>query len=215
MARIDIDLHTHTLFSDGVLLPAELARRMEVAGFKAMAFTDHIDSSRTHIIEPIVKVCIDLNKHLGIKVVPGAELTHIPPGMVAELAREVRGMGAQIIVFHGETIAEPVAEGANMAALNSDIDILAHPGMLTKEEAELAAERGIALEITIRKGHSLCNGHVAALALEAGAPMLINSDAHTPDDIKTPEWRDMVGLGAGLKIETLGEIRKFAESLIE
>ena len=36
-----IDLHTHSLFSDGVLLPSEMLRRAETLGYAAMAITDH------------------------------------------------------------------------------------------------------------------------------------------------------------------------------
>ncbi|MBU1154639.1 MAG: PHP domain-containing protein, partial [Proteobacteria bacterium] len=47
-----IDLHTHTLFSDGELLPAELAQRAQVIGLEALAFTDHADMSNLEIILP-------------------------------------------------------------------------------------------------------------------------------------------------------------------
>jgi Histidinol phosphatase and related hydrolases of the PHP family len=40
-----IDLHTHSIFSDGELIPAELTRRAAVAGYRAMAITDHGDFS--------------------------------------------------------------------------------------------------------------------------------------------------------------------------
>ena len=37
-------LHTYTIFSDGELLPAELARRAKVAGYRAIAITNHADA---------------------------------------------------------------------------------------------------------------------------------------------------------------------------
>ncbi|MDD3398505.1 MAG: PHP domain-containing protein, partial [Candidatus Methanomethylophilaceae archaeon] len=37
------DFHTHTLISDGELLPSELARRAMILGHEAIAITDHID----------------------------------------------------------------------------------------------------------------------------------------------------------------------------
>ncbi len=40
-----IDLHTHSFFSDGELIPSELIRRAEAIGYKAIAITDHVDSS--------------------------------------------------------------------------------------------------------------------------------------------------------------------------
>ncbi|WP_429885909.1 PHP domain-containing protein, partial [Geoalkalibacter halelectricus] len=47
-----IDLHTHTLFSDGELIPAELIRRAAVAGYTALAITDHVDLSNLDFILP-------------------------------------------------------------------------------------------------------------------------------------------------------------------
>jgi len=47
-----IDLHTHTVFSDGELIPFELVRRAEAAGYSAMAITDHMDSSNIDLIIP-------------------------------------------------------------------------------------------------------------------------------------------------------------------
>ena len=89
------------------------------------------------------------------------------------MAQKAKQLGAWIVVVHGETIVEPVEKGTNLAALNSpDVDILAHPGMLSPEEARLAAANHIFLEISARKGHSLTNGHVAKLGLKAGAKML-------------------------------------------
>lgn len=41
------DLHTHTIFSDGELLPAELIRRAAVLGYQTIGITDHADRSNT------------------------------------------------------------------------------------------------------------------------------------------------------------------------
>ena len=78
------------------------------------------------------------------------------------------------------------------------MDVLAHPGLITYEEACLAAERGIYLEVSARKGHSLANGHVVKTAEKAGAFTVLDSDAHEPDDLLTPDIRNKVALGAGL-----------------
>ena len=52
-----IDLHTHTLFSDGVLLPSELVYRAKFKGYKAIALTDHVDySTYDYVIPRIIKV---------------------------------------------------------------------------------------------------------------------------------------------------------------
>lgn len=194
-----IDLHAHTFFSDGVLVPSELARRAESAGLTGIGITDHGDSSNIDFIVPrIVAVACDLNRFMNIKVIPGIELTHVPPSLIAECARRARSLGARIIIVHGETIVEPVAPGTNRAALKADINILAHPGLISKEEVLLAKEMGILLEVTARKGHSLTNGHVAKLAAEAGAKLVINTDTHEPSDLISRDQALKIVLGAGL-----------------
>ena len=165
-----IDLHTHSIFSDGELVPAEHLRRVESLGYEAIAITDHADSSNLDFIIPrIVKVAEDLNRFSKTKLIPGIELTHIPPEMFVELVAQSRKLGAKIIVGYGETVMEPVKTGTNLAAIQAGVDILAHPGFITREEAQVAAEKGVYLELTGRKGHSLTNGHVAQIALKAGA----------------------------------------------
>jgi histidinol phosphatase-like PHP family hydrolase len=134
--------------------------------------------------------------------------------MIADTAREARALGAQLVVCHGETIAEPVAPGTNRAALEADIDILAHPGLMTEEEAQLAARRGICLEITTRKGHSLTNGHVARLALAAGAPLVINTDSHAPGDLTPLDQARRIALGAGLTEAQFQQARQNSADLV-
>ena len=194
-----IDLHTHTLFSDGELVPSELVRRAEVIGYRAIALTDHADISTLDFIIPrIIETCTKINEKNGIIAVPGIELTHVHPDDIAEHARKARGMGARIIIVHGETIVEPVMPGTNRRALESDIDILAHPGLISDEDTELASRNGICLEISARKGHSLSNGHVAKTALRYGARLILNTDTHAPGDLITVERAKMIVRGAGL-----------------
>ncbi len=210
-----IDLHMHTLFSDGELIPAELTRRAAVAGYRAMAITDHGDRSNFDLIIPrIVRVASELGAAWGMKVIPGIELTHIPPAAIAEAALEARSLGARIIVCHGETIVEPVAPGTNRAAIEAGVDILSHPGLISAEEAALAAELGVCLEITTRKGHSLTNGHVARMATEAGAKMVVNNDAHGPGDLVSLEMARKIALGAGLSEAQFKECMKNSEALV-
>ena len=108
-------------------------------------------------------------------------------------------MGAQLVVVHGETIVEPVEKGTNKAALSSSyVDILAHPGLLTEEEALLAARNGVFLELSARRGHCLTNGHVAKIALHADAKLILDSDAHEPGDLLDSQLAEEIAHGAGL-----------------
>ncbi|MDH3328281.1 MAG: histidinol phosphate phosphatase domain-containing protein [Desulfobulbaceae bacterium] len=210
-----IDLHTHTLFSDGVLVPAEHLRRFEVMGYNAVAITDHADSSNLDFIVPrIVRAAADLNPFSNTRLIPGIELTHIPPDLFKTLTDKARELGAQVVVAHGETPVEPVIIGTNRAALEAGVDILAHPGFLTEEDAALAAGKGILLELSGRKGHSLTNGHVARLAVRTGAKMAVNADAHEPGDFMTSERAETVAMGAGLTREQYQTLRKDMADLV-
>ena len=194
-----IDLHTHSIFSDGELIPSELARRAKVIGYKTLAITDHGDHSNFDFIIPrLVKVCGKLAGAIGMDVIPGIELTHVPPDHISDLAVDCRKAGARIILVHGETVVEPVISGTNRAAVSAPIDILAHPGLITEEEAIMAAANSIYLEITTRKGHSLTNGHVARIARERKALLILNTDSHAPGDLVDHDMARKVALGAGL-----------------
>ena len=179
-----IDLHTHTLFSDGELLPSELVRRAEVKGYKAIALTDHADSSNIDFIVPrIVKVCKILNKFWPIRAIPGIEITHVPVQEIKKLVAFARRSGVRIVVVHGETLSEPVLSGTNRAGIEAGCDILAHPGLITKADAKLAARKGVYLEITTRKNHRAANRHVFRMAKAAGAKLVMNNDAHNVGDL--------------------------------
>src|SRR4030042_1610937 len=144
-----IDFHTHSLLSDGQLIPAEHIRR----DFK------------------------------------------IP-----------------LIIVHGESPVEPVEKGTNRAAIESQVDILAHPGLITLEDVKRAKELDINLEITAKKGHSITNGHVAKIAMEYEAGLVLNTDAHAPGDFFSPSFREIVIIGAGLAQE---QIKKVEENIIK
>ena len=161
----------HSLFSDGELLPSELARRALVLGHETIAITDHVDYSNIETIPNIKKAIDDINKNWDITV-------------------------------HGETLNEPVIGGTNLAAVScKDVDILGHPGLITEEEAEIALENDVTLEISARKGHCLGNGHVANIARKVGNDLVVDTDTHAPDDLITFERAIEIALGAGMSRE--------------
>lgn len=189
----------HSLFSDGELLPSELARRAANLNHEVIAITDHVDYSNVEQIPQIQKAIDDINANWNIKVVLGAEVTHVPTESIDGVAKKAKDLGAQIVVVHGETLNEPVIEGTNYAAVNSEyVDILGHPGLITYEEAQIAKENGIYLEISARSGHCLGNGHVANIGSEVGNKLLVNTDTHSPDNLITFEKSYEIALGAGL-----------------
>ncbi len=198
------DFHTHTFLSDGVLAPTELIRRAIHNGYRAMAVTDHVGPGNLEfVVKTLVKDCAAASKRWDILALPGVEITYAPIDDIDAIARDARALGAKMINVHGETVVEPVEPGTNRAALSSDhVDVLAHPGLITMEEALMAAQRGIYLEVSARKGHGFANGHVVRMAKAASARIILDSDAHAPEDLLTPDFAMKVALGAGLDIAT-------------
>ena len=210
-----IDFHTHSFLSDGELVPSELARRAEAKGYRAIGISDHVDGSNADLVIPrLGALCRELSAVMDIIVIAGAEITHVPPPLIASMVKRCRELGAEYLIVHGETVAEPVKEGRNAAALKTDIDILAHPGMVTLAQAREAAARGIFLELSNRKGNCLANGHVARVALETGAKLIVGSDAHEPADLITREEAALVARSAGLGEEEVEKTLGNAERLL-
>ncbi|NLW45892.1 MAG: histidinol phosphate phosphatase domain-containing protein [Firmicutes bacterium] len=194
------DFHTHTFLSDGKLSPVELIRRAVVNGYQAIAVTDHVGpGNMERVIKELIRECRIAEEYWPIKAIPGVELTHIPVGSIPVLAEEARNFGAELVVVHGETLVEPVESGTNKAAVSCPaVDILAHPGLLTEEEAKLSVVNNVFIEITARGGHNVGNGHVVKVGRKVGVKFIINSDTHQPDNLLTESWAKNVARGAGL-----------------
>jgi len=204
-----IEFHTHTILSDGALVPSELIRRAYVADHEAIAITDHVDFSNIDSVIRATKRAVQGSS--GIEVLVGAEITHVVPEKIPKLVRKAKALGAQIVIVHGETIVEPVAPGTNKAAAAiSDVNIIAHPGLVSQEDVELANQNGIYLELTARCGHNVTNGHVAKIARN----ILVNADCHATELITNAE-AEQIARGAGLNDDrALRLISRNAASLL-
>lgn len=210
-----IDLHTHSILSDGELLPFELIRRAVEAGYKAIAITDHVDASNIDAVVPrLLRAVSKIRGFVPIEVIVGAEITHAPTGMIKELVKEARSLGAELVVVHGETIAEPVERGTNRAAIDAGADIIAHPGLITTEDILFAKEKNICLEITSRRGHCLSNGYIAKEATKFGVPIVINTDTHSPSDLITKDMAIKILLSSGIEENRIESVFETAHALV-
>lgn len=194
-----IDLHIHSVFSDGELIPSEIARRMAELGNEAFAITDHADFSNIPFIMDSLRKMMEFRDDYELKILFGVEITHVPPNLIGKAVEMAWKEGAEIVIVHGETIVEPVKVGTNIAAVQEEINILAHPGLIDLNTAEIAAENGVYLEISARKGHCLTNGHIARIGDEAGCKLVINTDAHSPSDLIDKTMAERILIGAGIK----------------
>ena len=63
-----VDLHSHTLYSDGVLKPAELVHLARTNGVRTLSVTDH-----DHVGG--IDEALEVGETLGIEIIPGIELS--------------------------------------------------------------------------------------------------------------------------------------------
>ncbi len=210
-----IDLHIHTTLSDGELSPATAMRWAKAAGYRAIAFTDTSDAATMpHILERLRPMVHSYSLHAGIELFAGILLTHVPPALLPSAIAEARDRGAQIVSVYGQTLTAPVEEGSNLAAIEGGADILCHPGLITEQEASLAAERGVLLEISTQAGHAFANGHVATVARRTNAPLVLGSGARGPAEFLSRDLRRAMALGAGMTPEEFRAAEENARAMV-
>jgi len=66
-----VDLHTHTIFSDGALSPTQLVKKAKEIGLAAIAIADHESTDG-------VEEGMDAGKKLGVEVLPAVEISSYP-----------------------------------------------------------------------------------------------------------------------------------------
>ncbi|MGA7923336.1 MAG: histidinol phosphate phosphatase domain-containing protein [Thermoplasmata archaeon] len=193
------DFHAHTYCTDGEASATDMWWAAEHLAHRALAITDHVGFEDPKPLLTRLHEEARAWEDQPMKTLVGVEITDVLPHKIAEAVRRARTSGAQIVIVHGESIVHNVPPGTNRAALeNGDVDVLAHPGLLTPQEAELAHAHDTILELSGRAGHSLTNGHVARLALEAHVGLVVDSDAHTTHDLIPFRMAEMLAQGAGL-----------------
>lgn len=199
-----IDFHVHSIFSDGALLPCALAYEAAHRKHLAIAITDHVDASNLEeVVFALTKFVKETGKLLPVKVLPGVELSYLPPKLIEKYAIQARDLGAKVVIVHGESPAEPVPQGTNHEAvkLKGLIDILAHPGWISEEDTLLAKVNDVYLELSAKPGHRQGNGHVAKMAKEFKTKLLVNTDTHSEKDFISQNQALQVALDAGLSHE--------------
>jgi len=201
------DFHSHSYLSDGGTSATDMWNEAEALEHRALALTDHLSMENP---KPLLdRLHEEAKAWEGSAFTPivGVELTKIPPRRIAAVARAARKGGAEIVIVHGESIVENVPAGTNHAAIDSGVvDVLAHPGLIDPKDVELAKAHSVVLEISGRRGHSLTNGHVARLALELGAELVVDSDAHDPGQLIPLERARKIALGAGVPETRLSRV---------
>ena len=202
-ADMNGDLHTHTTWSDGEYSIEEMVEGASEYGHEYLVISDHAagpgvfgdsglsDGEIRDQIEAIEAVAAET----PMTVLTGIEANIASDGSVGETDREV--LAALDVV-----IASPhadIGDGADrtdrlVAAIeHPEVDILGHPSgrLLNQRPAmefdpaaigQAAADNGVALEVNANPHRLDLWGSAVAAAIDEGATIAINTDAHGPGE---------------------------------
>ena len=218
-----IDYHI-VITAAGPLFPAQAIRLARSSGLRAAGLILRTDTS---LLGPqLAAMSAAVRKfsiYADIEAFLGVELVQVPPALLPEAVAEARALGASLVLGHGEGIpdspVEAVEAGSNFAAIAAGVDILAQPGLITAQDAEYAAQKGVLLELTLAWRHCLANGHVAAMARRFGCGLVPGSAAASPRDFLSPEaaktLRRAAALGAGLDNAGIADMEACSHRLLQ
>ncbi len=192
------DLHTHTLWSDGrdsVDAMVFAARRL---GYEYVAITDHSPSAaatRVLTLDRLRQQAADVARLRtavpGLTILHGVEVDILADGSLDLPDEVMAGLDIVLASLHESFGHSParLLERYARAMRHPMVAVVTHPanrvpgrdeGYALDFEAlfHLAAETGTAVEVDGGPGHLDLDGHLARRAVEAGATLTVDSDAH-------------------------------------
>ncbi len=192
------DLHVHTNWSDGHDVLEVMVRAAQAKGYEYVGISDHSQSlyiagglkeEEVHEEDARIK---DLQEEMpNIRILHGAEVDILGDGRLDYPDEVLKSLDYAIGSIHSR-FTQPekeMTERVITAMENEFLTILAHPTARHINEREpvalnlprvfeVAAETGTALELNAGISRLDLNGAHARAAKEAGAPLMINTDAH-------------------------------------
>ncbi len=209
-----MDLHTHTVFSDGVGEISDNIARAEQRMLKLIGISDHMHYFTPKTFNSYVFQIKRFKKESEVKVLAGIEANIFPGGVdiTDNMADKLDYVIASAHVWLEPGRAEVYLDLIKTALRDENVDVIGHFGNLfphigyPKEEElieiiELAEANGKAFEISSRyKVPEL--GFVRA-CIQRGVKLTLGSDAHMPEDVGRVGWALKLFRKAGGKDEDL------------
>jgi DNA polymerase (family 10) len=199
------DLHVHTDWSDGTTSIEELVDAAESFGHEYLCITDHatgpgmvggVGVSDDDLLEQVERVR-EIDRESGIDVFAGVEANVDREGGLSVGEEVLEALDLVVASPHSALDMEPDAATDRLvrAISHPGTDVLGHPTgrMLTRRPglepdletiAAAAAEHGTALEINANPNRLDLWGRAVKVAVEAGATIAINTDAHGPEEFE-------------------------------
>jgi DNA polymerase (family 10) len=231
MEDIKGDLHSHTTLSDGRNTLEEMAAAARERGYSYLALTDH---SATHGFDNDV-TAEELERRIeeirewnrgkrGFRLLAGSEVNLLPDGTLDypdELLAELDWVIAS--VHTSFRISEKAMTERVLAAIDHPrVDCIGHltgrlilrrePYRIDVEKvAEAAARTGTMLEINGNPNRRDLSEHHARLAAEAGARIVLNTDAHGVDTLANMRYAVATARRAWLRDGQIANTRGWRE----
>jgi DNA polymerase (family 10) len=223
------DLHMHTVVSDGRNSVEDMARAARERGYEYIAITEH---SASHGFNNDVQPD-ELRRHIehirsvdepGVTVLAGTETNVLPDGtldyaddVLEELDWVIASLHTSFRLPEGEQTERLVR-----AMEHPLVDAIGHPTgrMIGRREPyaldldrviEKAVETGTFLEINANPNRRDLNDVYARAAAEAGAMLVIDSDAHGADTLRNMRYGVATARRAWLTAEPVANTRPWAE----
>jgi DNA polymerase (family X) len=225
------DLHCHTVASDGRDTIEQMVLAARERGYEYVAITDHSAShgfgnevSPDRLREQIGRVH-ELNAGIdGIEVLAGSEVNVLPDGSLDYedvLLGELDWVIASVHTSFGMS-EQAMTERMIAAAEHPLVDAIGHPtGRLIGRRDPYALDVGALIEASVRTGTMLeinanpnrrdLNEIHARAAGDAGASILIDSDAHGVERFEVMRWGVATARRAWLTADHVANTRPWEE----
>ena len=225
------DLHCHTTASDGHASIAEMARAALDLGRRYLAITDHSAShgfgnavSPEELLRQIERVRKADASVAGIRILAGSEVNILPDGRLDyadELLEQLDWVVASVHTRFQLSRAEMTARIVR-AIEHPLVDALGHPTgrLLTRRPPydvdmaaiiDAAARTGTLLEINGAPDRRDLGEVHARAAVDGGARIVIDSDAHRPQTLANVRWAVATARRARLSAADVATTRPWDE----
>ena len=197
------ELHNHTEWSDGAATIEEMARAAEDAGYTYLGICDHATGPgmvggvglRDEELREQIDAIRIVDEDVDVTLYAGVEANVEEDGALSVGDDVLAALDLVVASPHSalDQDAEAATERLVRAIEHPEIDILGHPTgrMLHRREglspsierlATAAAEARTALEINAHPARLDLSGSMVRAAIEYGAPIAVNTDAHSPGE---------------------------------
>jgi DNA polymerase (family X) len=206
-AALQSDLHMHSIWSDGRASIADMAEAAYRRGLRAIAITDHsaylgvtggVDARRLQEQAADVAALNAQYQQRGVDftILHGVEVDITPEGTLALPDEALATLDIVVASLH-VSLRQPreqVTERLLRAIANPHVDMIAHPTgriLERREGADLdmeailqaAVAAGKLLEVNSGPDRLDLDAQHVRRAIELGATIVVNSDAHHPQDL--------------------------------